>query len=482
MLYLARCSKEEKMKLCYAMFNKINWDLTRFSNKTDLFIGEVRKNAKEYIEVVLNRPLTKEEIWCLMPTNVRVIFNNHDQILNEMLRVNVINRNQLMDIDWMAGNLRCTLCEYCYNIHKKFNWINKDIREYCIEHNILFSAFAKLAYEYETDVLKYDDEQSEKSWDTKLAYRKNYILNNNINGIYGNLFKVLLKTDDPNKIINLFISLNSRYSNIKNNINSFMISYNIPSDIREVIFNKLNIYHDYLKENRTMKQEIKKEERENEYVENNIAQAMFIIKKYIDGQYDNINQFCEDMNLSKRHFDKYLELVKNNDEQLYNDYLEHIENKKNKAYEKLLTNSLIVIDLIKNGVVENGTKREFDLVDYYKYLPLGFDKQLRMVRDSINQDDYKLLCVYAGSIKNEQLLSDAEIENLYNMKNVVNVKLDEENNIIPGSGREITKEEKQNLINYLEDNNIPVTNKSYNAIYRRWLSGNLVLEEKDKTK
>lgn len=485
MLDLARTSKDERMESCYDLFEKYNWDLTKFKNDTDLFIEDVRKNAREYIENVSKKPMTKEQVWCLMPRNIRTLFTEYDAIMKEMLQEKIIDRSQLMDIDWMINNLKNNISKFCYDICEELKWINANIDVYCNERNILPISVNSLAKYYMSDVLKMDEEQQEKHWAKRLSYRKDYNLNEtmNVNSIYCNLFNELLDTTDYQDVINVFQNFNKQYSVIKTGLIGFMMSYNIPMNQREDIFNKLNLYFDYLKENRKLDQEAKRTEKANQYVEENLDNARTIINGYIDGKYDDINKYCLDTNMEKRLFDKYLEVIKNNDESLYTKYLQHIESNKNKVYEDLMSRSLIVINLIKNGVIENDTKRDFDISDYYKYLPIGFERMLRIVRPGLTNDDYKLLCSYVGQYKNERELSEEEINNIYDMKTIANVQFDESNKVIPGSGREITIEEKQNIVKYLNNNNIPVTNKTYNVIYRRWLSGNLVVDnEKDKTK
>lgn len=484
MLYLARKNKEEKMEACYNLFEEVNWDLTKFKNDTDLFTDDVKRNAKDYAETILNETLTKEQIWCLFPRNIRMLFNKYDAIIRQMLNDKIINRSQLMDIDWTIKNLRNFLCEYCFNICEQLKWINDDIHRYCDKYNILYSSLNNLAREYTLEVLKLDTWQLEEHRAKKELCRRNYNLNNNnLEGIFPNFFVSLLKINDNNEVIRKFVEFDKKYFEINHNLKNFVVSYPISSELREDLFNKLKIYHDYLKLNRDRVKEEQKIKDKSQYVKENLATAVSIVINFINGKYDNTEKYCLDIQLEKTDFDKYLELVRQNDEQLYNKYLQHIESNKNKVYEDLLSKALIVINLIKNGVEEKGAKRDFDLVDYYKYLPLGFDRMLRIFRENLDLDDYKLLSTYINKNKNDKELSDTEINNIYNMKTIVNVQLDEENKVIPGTGREITVEEKQNIVNYLRNNNIPVTNKTYNIIYRRWLSGELVLEtEKDKTK
>ena len=485
MLFLAKANKEEKMESCYNLFEKYNWDLTKFKNNTDLFIEEVRINAREYALEVLGKKLTKEQIWCLMPKNIKLLFNDYDSIIREMLKVKIISQSHLMDIDWMSNNLKNNISKFCYDICEELKWINARIDEYCVERGILPASCNGLARHYMLEVLGMNDIQQEEHRNKRLAYRKDYNFNENdsYNSIYIGLYNRLLGENDYHDIIKAFSELNTNYYAIKHALTNLIISYNLPNNIREELLGKLTIYADYLKENRKLEEAAKKTEKENKYIEGNLENARLIIAEYLNSNYSDINQYCLNANLERKVFDKYLELVKNNDEQLYTKYLQRIEDDKNKSYEDLLSRTLKVIDLIKNGVVENGVKREFDLVDYYRYLPLGFDKMLRIVRDGINHEDYKLLGAYVGKHKNDRELSEVEIDNIYNVKTLINVEFDEENKVIPGSGREITIQEKQNIVKYLIDNNIPVTNKTYNIIYRRWLSGELVLEtEKDKVK
>lgn len=480
MLYLARSNKEDRMKNCYYLFQKYNWDLKKFKNNTDLLMEEVRANAREYALNVLENPLSKEQIWCLMPRSIRLLFNDYDNIIKQMLVDKIITQQQLIDIEWIIANLRNRLCEYCFNIGEQLKWINDDIHKYCDNYNISYASLSNLAREYTLNVLQWDDGQLEKHRTKKESYRRIYNLNNNLDGIFSNFFANLLKIHDNNEVIKKFVEFNKQYFELNHNLKNFLSTYHIPDELREDLFKKLQLYQEYLTLNKNQVKEEQKIKDQNQHVKENLDDAVSIINNFINGKYENIDTYCLNIKLDKPLFDKYLELVRQNDKQLYTKYLQHIESNKNKFYEKLLSGALIVIDLMKNGVEENGVKREFDLVDYYRYLPLGFDRVMRMVRDDINPDDYRLLSAYVGKHKYEQELSEVGIDNIYNMKTIVNVQFDEENKAIPGTGREITVVEKQNIINYLRSNNIPLTTKTYNIIYKRWLSGNLVLEEQTK--
>lgn len=480
MLYLARKSKEEKMEACYNLFQQANWNLTKFYNDTDLFIEDTRKNAREYIENILKLKLTKEQIWCLMPTNIRILFNSYDKIIEQMLNDGVVEVKQLANIDWDIDNLRESISKFCFDICEKYKWINIKIDDYCDKFDISSQTLKNLAREYSFDVLKWDEEIREKEQKKKLSYRKDYNFSNiNENtGIFANLFLKILNTSDEEEIIKIFSEFNKNVASIKHGLTNFVASYNLSSEIRDDLFRKFEIYKKYLLSSRKQIKDEQKEQANNEL----LKQAEEIIIGYINSGCSTTEEYCTNLKLHKKMFEKYLTIIKENNDVLYNDFVKYEEQKEKKTYNELLSNSLIVIDLLKNGVVENGVKREFDLIDYYKYLPIGFDRMLRIIRDDLNLDDYKLLSTYVKEIKNEDELSEVAINNIYNTKTIVGVKIDEENNIIPGTGREITKEEKQNIINYLKEVNIPITNKTYNAAYKKWLSGILIIESEEKDK
>ena len=128
--------------------------------------------------------------------------------------------------------------------------------------------------------------------------------------------------------------------------------------------------------------------------------------------------------------------------------------------------------MIKTGIDNNGVKREFDIVDYYEYTKLSFDELLNITKGKLSSADYRILRMFIAKNKNDREMSANDIANIYKNKTVVGVEFDKFGKVIPNTGREITLEEKQNIIRYLKRKNIPITNKTYNIIYRRWLGYN----------
>ena len=65
---------------------------------------------------------------------------------------------------------------------------------------------------------------------------------------------------------------------------------------------------------------------------------------------------------------------------------------------------------------------------------------------------------------------------------IIDVEFDKNNKPIIGTGRLIKTEEKQAVINYLKENNIPLYYDCYNIALKRYIHGNLVYNEVTKEK
>lgn len=96
------------------------------------------------------------------------------------------------------------------------------------------------------------------------------------------------------------------------------------------------------------------------------------------------------------------------------------------------------------------------------------------VRGRLNSQERKILMKFILKYRHDIPIWNVQL--IYDMKQTVGVQFDEEGRIIPGTGREITLEDKNYIIEYLRNNNIPLTNAAYNAAVKRLVLGVLVIE------
>ena len=154
-------------------------------------------------------------------------------------------------------------------------------------------------------------------------------------------------------------------------------------------------------------------------------------------------------------------------------------------------NVLVALDMIKNGIEENGIKREFDLLDYNmlfsnKYFDEinKYDNGIRHItniaRKMLSSKDYILfkrsICKYQAGVINNERIIDYILED----RTEYDCKKDENGNLIKGTGYTVSQEIKEKIINYLINNNIPTNIKTYKVALKRYLNNTLVMEEDKK--
>lgn len=484
-------SEEEIMKICYDKYEENNWNTNKVSENLNLSMEESRKYVYKYIKEKLNKEPTKEQMWALLSPLCKTIFNNYDNIVRIMLEEKVISYAQLRNPSWLTDNLRQYLCKFCYEKCVDNNWDFSETRNYCNQNGIKLDHIRNLAWKYVKYYVAEEDRNKiiesikiAAAQESKKAVRRQ-LENNPAN--YVAVINDIMTAKSDKEVIDILNSYDVEIGYLKSRINTYLVYYNVHNYSMEQIKSKIDIYMDYLKNQRVENKEIQKQEKHQLYIEENLDLARETINQYLNGDYEKIGDFCISSGVEIKRFEEYVEIIKENDEELYNKYIEQRDNIQSRRFAILVAKCKKIIELIKNGVEENGKKRDFDLVDYYRITALNFDELLNIIKSRIDATDYRVLKTFIAKNQNDKEMTPFDISNLYNTKTVVGVQFDAKRNIIPGTGREITKEEKQSIIMYLKKNNIRLTNKTYNIIYKRWLSGDLVInelneEEKNKTK
>ena len=72
-------------------------------------------------------------------------------------------------------------------------------------------------------------------------------------------------------------------------------------------------------------------------------------------------------------------------------------------------------------------------------------------------------------------LTEPEIRGIFETNHEVNVQRDESGNLIPGSGRLITNEEKKQIFDFIIENNYPITRNVYNIVLNAYINDEIEL-------
>ena len=154
-------------------------------------------------------------------------------------------------------------------------------------------------------------------------------------------------------------------------------------------------------------------------------------------------------------FNKSINLLKDNNISLYNKYINKYNVKEKDKYK---------LNIIINNIINDN----IDIIDIYLYYDEYKDKLLtyyNIIKNSLNIEERRIFRnFYKINMGNDKLLSEKEIYNFINSTKIIDYSIDKYNNPIPGTGITI---DNLKIIKYLKDNNIPITNKTINAMTDR---------------
>ena len=212
-----------------------------------------------------------------------------------------------------------------------------------------------------------------------------------------------------------------------------------------------------------------------------------LIESYISSKYLNVKDYCDSNNLSEEVFERAKNIVFLYDRDKYN-ILVNEQKQKDKSRNKQITEEAEnIIGLIKNGVtLENGEKREFDLIDYYectsippKKMPVYINKKI-MTTD-IDQFQLLYLKKFLNRYNNNPFVfNPINVNDKLSAINIYDCKKDENGRLIPGTGKTISENEKIALIEYLVNNKIPLIEGTYDAGIKRIKNNTFGINEEQK--
>ena len=214
-------------------------------------------------------------------------------------------------------------------------------------------------------------------------------------------------------------------------------------------------------------------ERQKEQHKEKIALSVSIVRNFLDSKYLTVEQYCKERELKLTKVEKAIKLLVSIKHPIITEYKDRLKQVKTMDFVKKIKE---MVNDITNGItLSDGKKRDFDLLDYYERIQLPLDEFLYKTNSKLSPLERKTVVSFVLKYKKDIPIGNLDI--IYNMKQIVGVKFDEQGNVIPSSGREIMREEKDYIINYLKDNNIPLTNATYNTAVRRIANGALDTNE-----
>lgn len=162
----------------------------------------------------------------------------------------------------------------------------------------------------------------------------------------------------------------------------------------------------------------------------------------------------------------------------YKNYLETIN--KEVIDKEMVIN---IINMIENGIEENGIKREFDLLDFYKNITIKIESLLEYAKKELEQDKYKILKDFILENKAGLQSKPRELEEILKINIELNCQKDKNGFPIIGTGELLTNKEKEKIVEYLKKHKIPLNAKNYKLLLKKYKEGTInILEKEHKTK
>ena len=354
--------------------------------------------------------------------------------------------------------------KYCYDLCIDCNWTKLELKKYTDMYdytggNSLIEAGKRYAINY----LNYSTEEI-----TAMIRKKH-----NINTKYKDLIGKIIELTDEKEIAELFNKDNYNINEVLNRIEYYIKHYKRGLTIEAQTI----LLEETLEKIRPIKNEYEKNknERAKERQRKRDKKALEKFKEVING---NLTEKELINNLGKKRFNILLNLLKEIDADFYNMYIETVnwqikeqeQEQQNKIF-KIHQMIYEIVNYLKNGIETENGLREFDVIDFYLLYKDDMKEIYTQIRECISiKDDIKLIKNFINENVNSKIIFADYKKRLVEGIDRINCEKDERGYPIPNTGIVIPKEEKISWFEYLENNNIPVTNKTYNAMRKRYIN------------
>lgn len=455
MMRLKFNNKEEKenfLKSIYEYCEKVNWDsfkLESLAKSLDVDVYRVRDWGRIYIRDYMG----------LTPEEYKEIKNSiHDRILkgskghgiiisvpNPVLLHNDITSYRM----WNNEVERELVLKYIYNHCEEARYDKDELEVLAGKFGITSDTIERYAGQYAIEFLKIDPQEYYRTKFEFALERRKEIWSKTSHR--NQVFAALLNSQSLKECIEIIESSKLSVIYLRAGLVDYLVGYGDLKD-EERLKGIIKEYCAYKNEERKKDKKIVREEQlrkeKIKLLQEHLPQSKLLVSKFIESDCMTIRDFCLENNIkNKEEFEKYVEIVREGDESLYQDYSNKISKCQSLRYATIVNKLKVMAFLINNGIEENGKKRDFDLIDYYLNINLSLKNAYDIIVKELNSRDYMKLKIF---IRN----------NLpYSKPNPAVIKG------IIGDGK------KEEILNYLKQNNIPANMKTYNLVAFRYREG-----------
>lgn len=327
-------------------------------------------------------------------------------------------------------------------------------------------------------------------------YENKYFDTDTYNKLYVKVKKAIESLSKKHKYIHYSIVMSKLEKEEDINIIDKIIENNKNLIIPEYIKRFLNNYRQTLteEEKEMLKQEITTKiddsrkridnKKKAKIRQNEIENTKEILKNidftlFLDNSIKGIKQFCELVGITERTYYKCIKVLEEINNPLYLQIKEKIEkhNKKKKEINESTENIISIVKQIEFGVTDkDGNVRKFELLDYLLNTKLSYSEVFDIYIKS-NECTISSLTAFKKFMNDNQMIYGIDDNKM------AKITVSQELNgttifMIDNSPYEATRDEKETVINFLEERGIPLYVKVYKQALKRYISGNLIIDKK----
>lgn len=379
---------------------------------------------------------------------------------------------------WENEEEKKIVLKYIYEYCEENNYDKEKIYELSIWSGIKHSNIEKYTKHYAVDYLGYSLEEYAKR---KYAYgrirNQQKVKENTI--YYPRIFERILNATTLEEIIKIVSEPGIKLSTLSTFKDYVNRHHNGDVKVKEQLKSKIKMYTDYILEKN--KQEL--EEKKLKALQEKLPIVIETITKFInDTECYTIDYFCYKYSFDKKTFEEYVTIIREYQTDLYNIYDKKINESRSQRYAIIINQVKYIIEKLKNGIEEYDVNRPFDIIDYYSVTNISLENLLRIAKDIVSPSEINILKKFITQNISGAKHNPSVISQIMSEKVIINYEKDSRGNPIPGTEEIFSAEEKERLINYLREKNIPINLKTYNILYRRYRNGTIDINQTEKLK
>ena len=201
-----------------------------------------------------------------------------------------------------------------------------------------------------------------------------------------------------------------------------------------------------------------------EIAEQEINAILEIIKNQT---FTSITEFYKINNITQENFRKTMRLLKENNNELY----QKAENALQEKISEKITPTEEILNLLNSLKDHIENNKEFTIIDYQSITNISLTEMKKRLNNlDLSNEDKRIIQTFVSKTLGSRPL---KIKQILSIKTTLQ---DKDGNLITPSTEEI-----ENIIKFMEENNIPLLTKPYNSILKLYINGELpIIQTKNR--